>query len=560
MAFGSGEVFKLFGSIGVETSGVDKGIEDAVGTASTGADKIKGYFTNAAKTIGGLFAAGKLIDLGKESIEAAATAKAISSQFEQVFGDMQSGAQTSIDNLSKQFGMLPNRIKPAFTAATSQFRGLGLSVDAAMTQAEIKTTAAADAAAFYDVSFEDASSSLNSFIKGNYEGGESIGIFGNETQLATWAANNLGLKWSELGEADKQIARLKFATTMQEAAGATGQAARESDGYENQMGNVKQAWEDFKAGLGGPVLDKAVGALQGLSGALSWVTDNLNWIIPVAGAFLGLVGAMKVIGFINGLMTTWTTATNIAAGAQQALNFVMSANHIGIVIVLIAALVAGLVWFFTQTESGRKVIKIFGDGIMDVFKSIGDFFSSVFGGISDGIGQIGRRFGDLGNRIADVFNGAKNFVGGIVDWFKNVFNFSWKLPHIDLPHFSLSGSINPLDWFSQGLPKIGVEWYAKGGIMSQPTIFGSSGSNLLAGGEAGPEAVLPLNARNLAGIGEGIAQSSGSADALSRIITLLETLLTLLGSGERIHIEITNDGSPVDLIKAEMQLEALLGG
>ena len=68
---------------------------------------------------------------------------------------------------------------------------------------------------------------------------------------------------------------------------------------------------------------------------------------------------------------------------------------------------------------------------------------------------------------------------------KSFFNFKWSLPSIKLPHFSVSGSANPINWLSQGVPKISVKWYAKGGIMTQPTFFG--------GGEAGPEAVLPLN-------------------------------------------------------------------
>ncbi|HET3963119.1 TPA: phage tail tape measure protein, partial [Streptococcus pneumoniae] len=84
---------------------------------------------------------------------------------------------------------------------------------------------------------------------------------------------------------------------------------------------------------------------------------------------------------------------------------------------------------------------------------------------------------------------------------------SW--PHIPLPHFYVSGSANPLDWLSQGVPSIGIEWYAKGGIMTKPTIFGMNGNNIMVGGEAGNEAVLPLNDKTLGAIGRGIAQTMG---------------------------------------------------
>lgn len=67
------------------------------------------------------------------------------------------------------------------------FKGLGMDTEEAMTQASDAVRLSADAAAFYDVSYESANQSLTSFIKGNYEGGEAIGIFANETQMAQFA-------------------------------------------------------------------------------------------------------------------------------------------------------------------------------------------------------------------------------------------------------------------------------------------------------------------------------------------------------------------------------------
>ena len=97
-------------------------------------------------------------------------------------------------------------------------------------------------------------------------------------------------------------------------------------------------------------------------------------------------------------------------------------------------------------------------------------------------------------------------VGNAIEAIKGFFNFEFRWPHIPLPHFSISGSANPLDWLSGGLPSIGIEWYAKGGILTKPTVFGQNGNNLMVGGEAGTEAVLPLNSKNLAAIGKGVAE------------------------------------------------------
>ena len=63
------------------------------------------------------------------------------------------------------------------------------------------------------------------------------------------------------------------------------------------------------------------------------------------------------------------------------------------------------------------------------------------------------------------------------------------LPKIKLPHFKITGelSLKP-----PSVPKLSIEWYKDGGIMTRPTIFGFNGANLMAGGEAGAEAILPI--------------------------------------------------------------------
>lgn len=260
------EIFKLFGTIGINNSEANKGIDETTGRAQSASGKIAGFFKKAAITIGTVFAAGKLIDFGKTAVEAAAGAKAVQAQFEQVFGDMQGDAGKMISSMADEFGMVPTRLKPSMTKMTSMFKGLGMDTEEAMTQASDAVRLSADAAAFYDVSYESANQSLTSFIKGNYEGGEAIGIFANETQMAQFAIQK-GLvgstaEWSALDEATKQATRLEYAQNMQELGGATGQASREADGFENVMGNVKQAWQDFLALVGGPILEPVVSALQ----------------------------------------------------------------------------------------------------------------------------------------------------------------------------------------------------------------------------------------------------------------------------------------------------------
>lgn len=260
------EIFKLFGTIGLNNKEANEGIDETTDKAQGASGKIAGFFKKAAVAVGTVFAAGKLIDFGTTVVEAAAGAKAIQAQFEQVFGGMQGDAGKMISSMSDEFGMVPTRLEPSMTKMTSMFKGLGMDTEKAMTQASDAVRLSADAAAFYDVSYESANQSLTSFIKGNYEGGEAIGIFANETQMAQFAIQK-GLvgstaEWSALDEATKQATRLEYAQNMQELGGAAGQASREADGFGNVMGNVKQAWQDFLALVGGPILEPVVTALQ----------------------------------------------------------------------------------------------------------------------------------------------------------------------------------------------------------------------------------------------------------------------------------------------------------
>lgn len=78
----------------------------------------------------------------------------------------------------------------------------------------------------------------------------------------------------------------------------------------------------------------------------------------------------------------------------------------------------------------------------------------------------------------------------MIDAIKGFFSgLNIQLPHIKLPHFRVTGtlSISP-----PSVPHLSIDWYKEGGIMAKPTVFGMNGSALMAGGEAGAEAILPL--------------------------------------------------------------------
>lgn len=237
-------------------------------------------FRNVAKSAVGLAAAyvgvSAIKDLGVSMIESAASAAAMGAQFDQIFGAMGKAAQTSVDKLASSFGMVSDRIKPGFTKITSMFKGFGMSTEKSMAAASDAMKLSADAAAFYDVAMTDSEGAITSFLKGNTNAAESIGIFATAAGMASFASTELGQNWKKLDEGGKQLVRLKYVEKMQAAAGATGQAARESDGLENVLGNLRQSWETLKAKFGVPILEPAVKGMQLLSSWLEKVdTDSI---------------------------------------------------------------------------------------------------------------------------------------------------------------------------------------------------------------------------------------------------------------------------------------------
>lgn len=148
----------------------------------------------------------------------------------------------------------------------------------------------------------------------------------------------------------------------------------------------------------------------------------------------------------------------------------------------------------------------------NLFNNLGSTISGIFNGILSTASSI---WNSIQSTISNAIDGAKNAVSNAIQAIKNLFNFNISWPHIPLPHFYVSGSANPLDWLSQGVPSIGIEWYAKGGIMTKPTLFGMNGNRAMVGGEAGAEAILPLNKSTLGAIGQSIANTMNTSNSIN---------------------------------------------
>ena len=279
------------------------------------------------------------------------------------------------------------------------------------------------------------------------------------------------------------------------------------------------------------ILGSAIGIIIGVS----------NAIIKVKTAFTIAQGAMAI------MKAKWA-----------ALNITFAISPIGLIIVGIIALVAAFTILWNKSEAFRNFWKRLFSGIVNVARNalnaVKNFFGSIMGAASatvkeklnniknaykangggikgiaaaslaavKGLYTAGFTFIDkltggkltaikdkffqgmnaAGNAVKGALDGIKNwfsekltavadFVKGIIDKIRSFFSLEIPTPKIKLPHFSISGefSIAP-----PSVPSLSIDWYAKGGVMTKPTIFGASGGKLLGGGEAGDEAILPLSA------------------------------------------------------------------
>ena len=222
---------------------------------------IKGV-ANLAKSLLGAIGIGFSIAGLSSLAEAAADVEALESQFTQVFGDMEAEAAKRLQAVADDTGVQVNRMKGSFSGIAAFAKVSGVEQAEALEISERAMVAVADSAAYYDRSIEDVTESLRSFLKGNYENDAALGLSATETTRNAAANDLYGKSFKDLSEAEKQFTLLKMVEEANAASGALGQAARESDTWTNQLGNLKQELKDLKAAAGAGILKPAVAVLK----------------------------------------------------------------------------------------------------------------------------------------------------------------------------------------------------------------------------------------------------------------------------------------------------------
>ena len=376
----------------------DKTLDDVSDSSNDASNSMSDSFKKIGAAVTAYFAVDKVVNFGKQVVEAAANVSAEASAFEQIMGGYSDTAQKKMNEIADNTGMVASRLTPYMTSMTAKFKGLGFDIGEATDLASDGLNLAADAAAFWDMSLDDSMSHLNSFVNGSYEGGEAIGLFANDTQMASYAVSQGLVKqtkdWASLDEATKQATRLEYAQNMMKASGAVGQAAKESSQYANVQANLNEKWRQFKAQIGEPLLENVVNpAMQKLSGLVDkastgfqdlqkWVSENKT-LLSVLG---GVIGAVAVG------METFAIKTKIAAIASEmhkaaalkeklavlGLNGAMLTSPVTWIVAGIVALIAVFVILWNKCEGFRNFWINLWDKIKTAFAPVIEFVKSSF--------------------------------------------------------------------------------------------------------------------------------------------------------------------------------------
>jgi TP901 family phage tail tape measure protein len=311
--------------------------------------------------------------------------------------------------------------------------------------------------------------------------------------------------------------------------------------WENCRDTIISVWETIKSAV---------------QTAINFVKDNI--ITPVMNAI-----STTITTVWNAIQTTFTTVINaIKSAVQTAWNF-MKDSVITPVMNGIKTVIT-TVWNAIKTAV-QTVVNAIKTTVQTVFNAVKTTVTTIWNAIKTGtttawnavktavttpinaaksavtsaINGIKSTISSVWNRVKSAtsstwnaiktaittpINAAKTAVGNAISAIRSKFNFSWSLPHLKLPHPSISGSfsLNP-----PSVPHFSISWYKNGGIMTKPTAFGAAGDTLLAGGEAGAEAILPLK------------------QFYDRLGDMLDKKLDAIMTGTTVYVYVTMDGEVV---------------
>lgn len=230
-------------------------------------------------------------------------------------------------------------------------------------------------------------------------------------------------------------------------------------------------WEGIKGTIGSKIdaaKEKVSTATSTITSVASSAWSNVSSTASSLWSTISSTVSSKISAASSAVSSATSTITSVASSAWSSVSSAASSKWESVRSTISSKL-----------SSAQSTVSSLMSGITSTMSS----------GLSSALSTVSGKFSSIYSTISSKMSAARDAVGNAISALKSKFNFSWSLPHLKLPHVSISGSfsINP-----PSVPHFGISWYKDGGILTRPTIFGAAGNNLLAGGEAGAEAVVPL--------------------------------------------------------------------
>lgn len=386
-------------------------------------------FTRLGRVIATAFSVRAIVSFTRQIVSASAEINARNAQFSATFREVGDSATAMFQSVSKATGVLTSRLQVAGTKAFAQFKGAGLDAVDALAKTEEYLNLASDASAYYDISLEEADTRLRSFIRGNVEAGDMIGLFTSETQRNTMALRLYGVQYQKLNEVGKQMVMLEISREIYRQSGAMGQAQRESGEYANVIGNLTEKWQLLMAEMGNEVLTTVLEVSQGLIPVFESLTGKVRemneWIgrnRETVGRWAKLVATAVVA--VTGFAVSFRAFTSIPAiltkvtTAVSALNVALTSNPIGAVITLVADLGIAFTVLWNTCEGFRDFWIVLWDKCKWAWNNALDAFENGGQTLARGWAWLKGKASTIWDAITVAFSGAGDFL-------TDVFTVAW---------------------------------------------------------------------------------------------------------------------------------------
>lgn len=275
-----------------ETSEAVEKIDEAAEKGASGFDKMGASAKQTWKALKQV--ATDLWEIGVALVAVAADVDSEKRRFNMAFRGIEEEATAALESVSEKTGVHASRMRLSFAEIQTQMLGAGYEGEEALAMTTRAMSLAADAAALYGMDIDEATGRVLSFMRGNLEAGEAIGLFTSAAARDEYVESLYGQKWKELTELQRQAALLELMESRYGELGYAGSAAEFSDSYLNAYANIQAAWRDVRAGLGEPLMKAVAPVLQTFS---DWITESPEVVAGLAEAvglfFTEIANALK---------------------------------------------------------------------------------------------------------------------------------------------------------------------------------------------------------------------------------------------------------------------------